>query len=310
VFSSTRLERLGTCPLRYFWHDVLGVAPPEDPVFDPERWLDPLARGALLHEVYERVLAAAARLELGFGEPRLGEEARRILGHAAERKRGEVPPPSEVVFGREMVELERELGSFLGMLADDLPRWIETELRFGFSDSAHPAVDLPLPSGGALLLRGAIDRVDRLPSGGLRVVDYKTGSPRRYNQDSTWAGGRRLQHLLYSLVAERLLDAPVERMEYHFPTRKGENERVRFLRGSLAEGPRLLERLLDLAAAGRFLPTEDPSDCLFCSFARVCRVTEGRGGRPSSPLAEWTAARFQDEAFALLRAVRGFEEGT
>jgi ATP-dependent helicase/nuclease subunit B len=307
VLSSTRLERLGACPLRYFYQDVLRVAPPEDPRFDPERWLDPLARGSLLHEVYDRVLRTAARLEIGFGEAALQPEALLILREVAERTRREVPAPSEVVYRREMVELERELGSFLGMVEKDLPDWVETELRFGFFDSPHAAVEVELPGGSRILLRGAVDRVDRLPFGRLRVVDYKTGSPRRYNRASVYDEGRRLQHLLYSMVVERLLGAPVDRMEYHFPTRKGENERVPFLRSDLGEGPRLLDRLLDLAASGRFLPTEQQEDCLWCSFARICRVGEGRGGKPSSPLARWAGERFEEAPFDLLRAVRRFE---
>jgi ATP-dependent helicase/nuclease subunit B len=307
ILSSTRLERLGQCPLSYYYDYVLGASPPDDPVFDPERWLDPLRRGSLLHTVYERLLSEARRQGIDWDDPELDEVARAMLEQAAAQARLEVPPPSEAVHQREMEELRREVGSFLGMVRHDRPEWIETELRFGFADGGRPAVELRLPRAGRILLRGAVDRVDHLPAGGLKVVDYKTGSAGRFFGGGTYNGGRRLQAVLYSEVVERLLGARVERMEYHFPTRKGENQKRPFLRVQLRGGLELLERLLDVAASGRFLPTEDAGDCAFCDFRHACRVREGRS-EPDSPMAEWAAQRIGDDAYELIRGVRRFEE--
>ena len=307
VLSASRLETLGECPLRYFYQYVLEAAPPEDPVFDPERWLNALQRGSLLHEVYEQTAEAARSEGLGLADPRLLDRAVRVLQNAAEATRQEVPPPSEIVFQREMAALRVEVGSFVGMVAADDPDWMQAELRFGSFGSAYPAVELELPRGDRLKLRGAIDRLDRLPSGGLRVVDYKTGSPRPFRAGDTFHGGRRLQQWLYASVAEQLTGSEVERMEYHFPTRKGENDRVVFWRSSMAQGAELVERLLDVAAAGRFLPTESTDDCTWCAFARVCRV-RSEYGKTRSPLAEWGAEHFEDDAYQLFRAVRQLEE--
>ena len=63
VLSASRLEDLGTCPLRYLYRTVLRLRPPDDPEFDPDRWLNALERGSLLHAValnmrHEFVLAA------------------------------------------------------------------------------------------------------------------------------------------------------------------------------------------------------------------------------------------------------------
>jgi ATP-dependent helicase/nuclease subunit B len=308
VFSSTRFERLGQCPLSYFYAYVLQASPPDDPHFDPERWLDPLRRGSVLHTVYERLLTEAREQRIGWEDPRLDDLAGAILEKVAKAARLEVPPPSEAVHQREMVELRREVGSFLGMLRQDRPDWVATELRFGFAESGHPPVELRLPGGDKVLLRGAIDRVDRLPTGGLKVVDYKTGAAGRFFGGGTYHGGRRLQAVLYTAVAERLLDGRVDRMEYHFPTRKGENQKRHFLRGQLSGGPHLLERLLDVAASGRFLPTDDPGDCAFCDFRHACRVQEGRT-EPDSPMAAWGKERLHDDAYDLIRAVRSFEDG-
>jgi hypothetical protein len=195
------------------------------------------------------------------------------------------------------------------MLRQDRPNWVETELRFGFAGNGHAAVELELPGGARVLLRGAIDRVDGLPGGGLKVIDYKTGSFRRFMGGGLYNGGRRLQAVLYSAAAERLMGARVERMEYHFPTRKGENERRRFPRSELAGGLTLVERLLDVASSGRFLPTDHAGDCAWCDYKHLCRVRVGRAGDADSALARWGSDHLEDSEYDLVRAVRRFEEG-
>jgi hypothetical protein len=114
--------------------------------------------------------------------------------------------------------------------------------------------------------------------------------------------------VLYSAAAERLLETRVDRMEYHFPTRKGENQRKYFGRSELSQGLGLVESLLQVAASGRFLPTDKESDCAFCDFRHVCRVESVKGGEARSPLAVWGSRRLEaDDAYDLIRAVRYFE---
>ena len=308
VLSPRRLEALGTCPLRYFYAYVLGIRPPDDPSFDPELWLDPLRRGSLLHSVYERTLTTARARGTSPRDPPFLDLALRRLAEEAEAVRLAVPPPSAAVYERELAELAAEVRSFVGMMRDDVPQWEAIELRFGFDDAAHPPVELPLPSGRAIRLHGAIDRVDALPSGGLRVVDYKTGSPAYFSETTVWNGGRRLQHLLYTEAAERLLHRRVDRMEYHFPTRKGENRRSSFLRDDLRDGPALVDRMLDQVGSGRFLPTERVGDCRRCDYRAVCRVRENRWGDTESAPARWAEVHLEHEEYAPLRLVRLFRD--
>ncbi len=61
-------------------------------------------------------------------------------------------------------------------------------------------------------LRGFIDRVDKLESGGLSIVDYKTNKELFTNDNL----GEDLQLTLYQLAAEQLWQLPVERLTlYH-----------------------------------------------------------------------------------------------
>jgi RecB family exonuclease len=82
------------------------------------------------------------------------------------------------------------------------PAWrpIFYEIRFGLED--QPAL-LIQTSQGPVHLRGVIDRIDRNPSGELRVVDYKTGGSHLAASDLVQ--GARLQLPLYALAAEKAL---------------------------------------------------------------------------------------------------------
>jgi CRISPR/Cas system-associated exonuclease Cas4 (RecB family) len=146
----------------------------------------------------------------------------------------------------------------------------------------------------------------------MRVIDYKTGTPHEYEGDTgTFHGGRRLQHALYAEAAERLLGGHDVAGEYHFPTRRGENRIVRFEAAALKAVGKLLDRLLDIVAAGGFVPTDRADDCKFCDYAPVCRARSLDWGKVDSPLAAWSAERLAvglDPAFARLRAVRRFED--
>jgi ATP-dependent helicase/nuclease subunit B len=155
-----------------------------------------------------------------------------------------------------------------------------------------------------------VDRIDE-DLHGLRVVDYKTGTPRSYEgRTGTFHGGRRLQHALYAVAAEALLGGQVAAGEYHFPTRRGENEVVQFDRLRLARIDELLERMLEGVAVGAFVPTDDADDCRFCDFAPACRVRSGTFGRVDSPLAAWSREMLAvglHPAFRPLKGTRAFE---
>lgn len=73
--------------------------------------------------------------------------------------------------------------------------------------------------GAGFYLRGFIDRVDRSPEDGLRVLDYKSGSSGYSKQDVQ--SGLALQTALYAVAAEELLGSQVSQSLYlHIPVRK------------------------------------------------------------------------------------------
>ncbi|MEQ1855204.1 MAG: PD-(D/E)XK nuclease family protein [Longimicrobiales bacterium] len=305
VVSAGRLQDLGACPLRYLHRAVLGVHPPDDPEFDPGRWLDPLRAGTLLHEVYEGTLREAKARGVPATDPAFEGIAMVHLDGAVARMRATVPVPGEGALQREAASLRGDVRSFIRMIRQRGASWIELEMRFGLGDDEPVTLDL---TGGGLRLRGAIDRVDE-DLQGLTVIDYKTGGLWDSERKGAFHGGRRLQHALYALVAEARLKGMVVKGEYHYPTTRGQNQVLSFDRLSIASVQGLLEIMLDSVASGVFVPTDDSKDCRFCDFASVCRVQEAGYRKLESPLAEWSLEYMNSgwPALTQLKRVRAFE---
>ncbi|MEM7413935.1 MAG: PD-(D/E)XK nuclease family protein [Gemmatimonadota bacterium] len=306
VLSASRLESLGACPLRYLHSTVLRVYPPDDPELDPDAWLDPRARGSLLHNVFDATLRAAAERGLRPDDSAFEVLANESLDEGLGRLRHEIPSPGEGTLRREIAALREDVRSFVRMIREQSPHPSALELTFGMDDD--DAVELEL-TGGTLRLRGAIDRVDQ-DLAGLHVVDYKTGMAYGYGQD-VFRGGRRLQHAIYAHAAEQRLGVDVVDGQYHFPTRRGQNQHFSYSRPQLAPVGELLDVMLDGVAAGHFVPTNDSNDCTFCDYAEVCRVRRSDFGAIDSPMAAWSEEVMNVglwPAFEHLKKARTFEE--
>ena len=113
VMSATRLELLAKCPFGYFLRHVLKVQPPEEVAFDRSRWLDPLQRGSLVHEILcefmTEVAAKAGGRRRGPARRAHGPDRRR----ADRRDEADVPPPSEGIFESERRDILETLEIFM-----------------------------------------------------------------------------------------------------------------------------------------------------------------------------------------------------
>jgi hypothetical protein len=106
------------------------------------------------------------------------------------------------------------------------------ELGFGFSGELLPAVELTLPDGRVLRVRGRIDRVDLGADGTIHVVDYKTGSLRgaytELSPDNPVVRGTKLQLPIYGLAGRLAAENPNADVhaDYWFATTRGEFKRA------------------------------------------------------------------------------------
>jgi len=113
-------------------------------------------------------------------------------------------------------------------------------------------------------LRGFFDRVDKLDSGGLSIVDYKTNQA-LFTQDDL---EKNLQLTLYQLAAEQTWHLPVERLTlYHLrsntPCSCAARDEAR-----LEEARRLVLEVAEDITEGKFPATEN--QYCPCDFAEYC----------------------------------------
>jgi RecB family exonuclease len=161
------------------------------------------------------------------------------------------------------------------------PRYFEVALGLRSVADGTPLDDeqplsLSLPGGGAILLRGQIDRVDELAAATFGVWDYKISSGYGYAAGDPFQQGRRVQSALYLGMIEAALrarldaQARVASFGYFFPSVKARGLRIAWPADALAEGLATVERLCRLIAAGAFPATHKLDDCTYCDYRGVC----------------------------------------
>ncbi len=298
--SPTRLETYAYCPFQYFLTYVLGVAEVETPPEELE--LTPLERGSIIHQTLARLFTErfqGSRLgtltdeEVADGLNRAGEILDELAGAHAENHRA--------TWMAERARTLEELKLLLETERNDHPEACPERFEWSFGYEEWEPYRLEVGDGRTVEFHGFVDRVDRLPDGAVRVLDYKTGSSRPYKRH-TLRGGRQLQLPVYLMASCELLEAEDGTAAYLF-TREGKEVAGPDL-DSLSDGAsgfrRAVRLILDQIAAGNFppLPPEDRHVCdRYCDFRCVC-------GTARAYLAEMKQA---DADLAGLRELRGIE---
>jgi ATP-dependent helicase/nuclease subunit B len=285
ITSGSMLETAGRCPLAYFFRYVLRVEPPEEFALEPEKWLDPLRFGSLLHEVFYTFVTETAPIQW---PPIFDRDLRRlkeIVNDLASDYRNTYPSPSEDAFLEQRRELEQAAQIFLreeGRLSGRIPLYLEVSIGLrpygkGSTLDVVQPVQINLPNGKTIRVRGRIDRIDYVkPENGFCIVDYKSGNPQKYENPDPFREGRILQHALYIDICRAVLqekhgpDSHVLKFEYLFPGRAGQGLRLSYTQDELSEFKTLLQHMCGWMAAGSFLPTDQRDDCTFCDYVSVC----------------------------------------
>ena len=301
AFSPTRLERWATCPLSYFFGDVLGLSALER----PERILtiSPLERGSLVHTILERFVKEQieARGPADHGRPWGPEEKRRLdLIAAQEFERAE----AEGVTGRPLLwavareDILEDLDTFLERDSERLAEGglspVGVEQAFGMDAGSGarpmdtpvhgegwPPVPLTLNDGTELRFHGVIDRIDAARDGSrVWVIDYKTGSAAPYRRmgDDPLDRGHRLQLPIYALAARRRYPGATEIVGgYWFISARG---RFEMKPVALHEVERRFADVAAMIVSGirrGVVPANPgkpgnrgPANCTYCDFDRIC----------------------------------------
>ena len=233
MLSASDIETYRRCPLKYKFARVFRI--PQEPTIN-QRF------GILVHQVLERFhttgggsreslmqLLEASWRRCGFGERNDERQFRRRAESALQR----------------YWELDQER-------AGD-PVWFERSFTFRL---------------GPHVLRGRVDRVDRLAGGSYELIDYKTGRAKT-------AGELRedLQLSLYQMGAREAWGLETSAQSYYYVL---ENEKVP-VEHSEAELERVRATVAEIAegiAGQEFEPRPDPELCAGCDYRIVCPAAE------------------------------------
>ncbi|MCY0879581.1 MAG: PD-(D/E)XK nuclease family protein [Firmicutes bacterium] len=244
ALSPSAVEDFGRCPLSFLLGRLLNVSP----VLRGGAEVDPGLVGEWAHRALEIVVR----------ERRVPTAAEVEAAVAAAVKAHPAPPDVNPFYLRYQ---EERLASELleALLRDDwspaTESWAEVELTW---DSVWP-------------MRGRVDRIDALPDGSLRLIDYKTGrldNPLRPHPAN-------LQLALYQGAVAARYQKPVEAELYGITQRAGfahrhlpweANARI----GGVVDW--LLGEMKQRMEAGQYypLPSGRPEPCRACSFRLVC----------------------------------------
>ncbi len=291
VMSSNQLQTVGECPRKYFFRYGLDIAPPEDVPLDPDKWLNDLAFGSLMHALFEEfvreVLAGGRVPHFHADYPRLQQ----LLLDKVAQYRDLYPPLNEASFHRRVAQLTATARTFLRederycMATHSVPVYLEASIGLSSDghdtdlDSADP-VPLSLPNGKVIRVRGRVDRIDRIGNGAVQtyaIWDYKSGSDYGYDRADPFRQGRKVQPFVYvTLVGHRLRNAvsPQARVEcfgFFFPGVKTVGERLQWTPHDLACGEEVMRHLCQLITDGVFVATDHfEHDCKFCDYQGIC----------------------------------------
>ena len=236
VLSASDIDTYRTCPLKYKFARVFRI--PQEPTIH-QRF------GIVVHQVLERFhtgegppgslssllgLLEASWRRAGFSD---SEEERQLRGKAA----------SALTRYHERFQSE-----------ECEPVWFERQFTFKL---------------GPHLLRGRVDRVDRLPSGEYELIDYKTGRPKSPAQLA-----EDVQLSLYAVGAREAWSLDASRQAYYYVL-DDQKVTVPFDDGDRAEWIRAVAvEVAEGILSQGFEPTPSFAACSICDYRLVCPAAE------------------------------------
>jgi DNA helicase-2/ATP-dependent DNA helicase PcrA len=241
MLSASDIETYRACPLRYKFARVFRI--PQEPTLH-QRF------GIAVHQVLERYHAQGGEDAQDAPGGTLTELL--MLLEASWRRGGFGDSEEERQLHQKAVS---SLTRYHERTRSEQGRPVWFERQFSFRLGPH-------------LVRGRVDRVDRLPSGEYELIDYKTGRPKSAEQLAS-----DVQLSLYGIAAREAWGLESNRGAYHYllddekVAISGDAERAEWIRGvaiNVAEGIRAQE----------FEPTPSPRACKLCDYRLVCPAAE------------------------------------
>jgi DNA helicase II / ATP-dependent DNA helicase PcrA len=248
MLSATDIETYRTCPLKYKFARVFRI--PSEPTLN-QRF------GILVHQVLERYHSVTSPGGPSLRGPQGETRSRGLpellnLLEAGWRRGGFGDSEEERQLRAKATQsLVRYHDRFRDEDAE--PVWFERSFQFRM---------------GPHLLRGRVDRVDRLPDGGYELIDYKTGRPKSAAQLR-----EDVQLSLYAVGARESWQLEAAQQAYYYVL---DDEKVPVER-SEADRDWITETVLEVAEGIQsqgFEPTPSWTACSMCDYRIACPAAE------------------------------------
>lgn len=267
-WSPTAFEAWINCHFFWFAGRLLALEAPSSPEDGVARWQ--------IGQVYHAVLAewyAPGRKSARTDDALDAVIARHL--HTAPAAYGFLDTPAWQIEAREIADNLRATVAVLDTLEGEP---VAVEKRF-----ARDTALLLTTDAGTVRVRGYVDRIDRLPSGKYRVIDYKTGKA-GYDSSRPLAEGKRLQLALYALAVEQAEGAGSVADGRYFFVHTGEAARwsLASFEGGIDQTYEIARAAVQQAAggirAGNFVPMPPDGGCPdYCPAAAWCWHYQPRG---------------------------------
>ncbi len=261
--SVTQLEVLLKCPYRFYLQFVEKLKVYRTPEIDeaPDLW------GTIIHSVMERIFAG-----------RMGKTMEREdIGHLKKNFRDEINRDIQQlfdgggisVFYRDVLFLRSEevCGKFASIMEEHAGHTLLGAERNIF-------VELP-----SVMLKGKIDRIERTPSGGINVIDIKTGTsaPPSYTEKDFF-GNFNMQVPLYVWMYGKNfsvseVSGSIWRFDFMEDKKSGGNEKSYpgNKLGYLDRVEEFLESSVEKFLKGRDgFTVDNPAACFYCQYKGAC----------------------------------------
>ncbi|MFA5184453.1 MAG: UvrD-helicase domain-containing protein [Patescibacteria group bacterium] len=264
-FSFSQLAAYSTCPLQYKFAFILKVPVPQDKAS--------LIFGRVLHNTLYNFLLPLLSARPAwqgdlFGATVIGQEAESTKAEALKKlisaarleelyKEFWQPDgyPDKLTRDQYRARGQASLHKFLAAWLEQRPAEILfLEKKFSFKI-------------GEDIIKGTIDRVDKLADGTLEIVDYKTGTAKT---KLDFAAKRQL--ILYQLFLEEFLGLKVSRLSYYYLE---SGEKLSFMATAKDFAKLRLEVGAEIKAikSRNFAPTPSRM-CDFCDFNSICEFRQ------------------------------------
>ena len=249
LLSATDIETYRTCPLKYKFARVFRI--PSEPTIN-QRF------GILVHQVLERYHAQVTS----------------PAGRSSRRPQGETPNPGlPQLLG--LLEAGWRRGGFGDSEEERQLRAKATQSLVRYHDRFQDEEGEPVWFErsfqfklGPHVLRGRVDRVDRLPEGGYELIDYKTGRPKSAAQLR-----EDVQLSLYAVGAREAWQLEAAQQAYYYVL---DDEKVPVER-SEEDRDWITETVLEVGEgiqAQGFEPTPSFAACSMCDYRIACPAAE------------------------------------